>query len=59
VIEELWNLMPAGAVMAFDEYAKPAWQGESLAVDEFLAGKHQTLKKFSWNSSPGAYLVKA
>lgn len=60
VIERLWDRMPNGAVIAFDEYAKPAWQGESQAVDEFLAENNrlERLKKFSWNSTPGAYLVK-
>ena len=59
VMEKLWKLMPNGAVMAFDEYAKPTWQGESQAVDEFLGDKLQVLQKFSWNSSPGAFLVKS
>ena len=36
VIESLWDRMPSGAVIAFDEYAKPAWQGETSAVDGFL-----------------------
>lgn len=60
VMDQLWSHMPNGAVLAFDEYAKPAWQGESQAVDEFLQenGLKETLKKFPWNSTPGAYLIK-
>lgn len=58
VIEELWEKMPKGAVIAFDEYAKPAWQGESSAVDEFFLTKNQKIRKFRWNSSPGAFIIK-
>jgi len=60
VLERVWDCMPAGAVLAFDEYAKPAWQGETAAVDEFLTKNKRTekLRKFRWNSTPGAFFVK-
>jgi hypothetical protein len=47
------------SVLIFDEYAIPAWAGESAAVDEFLARTPEArLKTFAWTNVPGAYLVK-
>jgi hypothetical protein len=55
----LWDRVPRGGVVIFDEYAIPAWAGETAAVDEFLADKPQVrLKTFAWTNVPGAYLVK-
>jgi hypothetical protein len=45
--------------VVFDEYAIADWPGETAAVDEFLADKHNVrLQTFSWTNVPGAYLVK-
>ncbi|HEV2958153.1 MAG TPA: TylF/MycF/NovP-related O-methyltransferase, partial [Xanthobacteraceae bacterium] len=55
----LWDRVPRGGVVIFDEYAIPAWAGETAAVDEFLADKPEVrLKTFAWTNVPGAYLVK-
>jgi hypothetical protein len=57
-LEQLWPLVVPGGVVAFDEYGIPPWEGESKAVDEFFAGKKIELRRFTWSSNPGAYLVK-
>jgi len=55
----LWDRVTRGGVVIFDEYAIPAWAGETAAVDEFLADKPDVrLKTFAWTNVPGAYLVK-
>jgi hypothetical protein len=55
----LWDRVTRGGVVIFDEYAIPAWAGESAAVDEFLADKPDVrLRTFAWTNVPGAYLVK-
>jgi hypothetical protein len=58
VLDNVWSLVPKGGIVAFDEYAKPAWPGESLAVDEFFYDKSERIRKFTWTSSPGGYVVK-
>ena len=46
-------------MVLFDEYGIPDWQGETQAVDEFLADKPGLrLETFTWTNSPAAYLVK-
>lgn len=57
-LDLIWDRVPRGGVLCFDEYAVPAWEGETQAVDEFLESKSERLLKLPWNSSPGAYLVK-
>jgi hypothetical protein len=49
-----------GGVVAFDEYGIPPWEGESRAVDEFFAANNigLELRRFTWSSNPGAYVVK-
>jgi hypothetical protein len=55
----LWDRVTRGGVVIFDEYAIPAWAGETAAVDEFLADKPDVrLRTFPWTNVPGAYLVK-
>jgi Macrocin-O-methyltransferase (TylF) len=58
-IEAMWERVARGGVVIFDEYAIPAWAGETAAVDEFLARTPDVrLKTFAWTNVPGAYLVK-
>ncbi len=55
-LEALWPLVVPGGVVAFDEYGIPPWEGESKAVDEFFDTVQ--LRRFTWSSNPGAYVVK-
>ncbi len=57
-LQHLWPLVVRGGVVAFDEYGIPPWEGESKAVDEFFASQKIELRRFTWSSNPGAYLVK-
>jgi hypothetical protein len=55
-LKALWPLVVSGGVVAFDEYGIPPWEGESKAVDEFF--ETVQLRRFTWSSNPGAYVVK-
>ncbi len=55
-LKALWPLVVSGGVVAFDEYAIAPWEGESKAVDEFF--ETVQLRRFTWSSNPGAYVVK-
>lgn len=59
-LEQLWSRIWNGAALAFYEHAKPVWQGETQAVDEFLIGNepNEKVTKLWWNYVPGAYLRK-
>jgi len=59
-LEKLWPLVVPGGVVAFDEYGIPPWEGESRAVDEFFAENNTSLelRRFTWSSNPGAYVIK-
>jgi hypothetical protein len=58
-LDAIWERVARGGVLIFDEYAIPAWAGETAAVDEFLARIPEArLKTFAWTNVPGAYLVK-
>ena len=54
----LWDIVVPGGVIIFDEYGIQPWEGESKAVDEFLADKHYSIKRFDWSSNPGGYIIK-
>jgi hypothetical protein len=58
VLETVYDKVPAGGIICFDEYAVPAWEGESAAVDEFFANKNERMRTLPWNSSPGAFIIK-
>jgi dTDP-rhamnose C3-O-methyltransferase len=58
-LDAIWERVARGGVVIFDEYAIPAWAGETAAVDEVLARTPEVrLKTFAWTNVPGAYLVK-
>jgi len=58
-LSAIWPKISRGGVVLFDEYALKEWQGESQAVDEFLAEQpHIRLHTLDWTNSPAAYLVK-
>lgn len=55
VLEKLYERVVPGGVIIFDDYATVA--GETRAVDEFLAGKGQSIQKLSISHIP-AYAQK-
>lgn len=60
-LELLWPLVVEGGVVVFDEYALPPWEGETRAVDDFLAalpGVRPVVRKFPFAAMPGGYVVK-
>ena len=54
----LWDKIPKGGVLVFDEYALPEFPGESQAVDEFFSNANVQLKSFPWCHCPSSYLIK-
>ncbi len=56
-LENLYDLVSLGGVIAFDEYALEGY-GESNAVDEFFLGKNIKLKSIPWANTPTAYAIK-
>lgn len=43
-LEELFDQVVPGGIVAFDEYLDPKWPGATQAIDEVLAGRHQIRK---------------
>lgn len=59
VIEKSWKLMAPGAIMIFRGYGSKPWEGESAAVDEFIAeNKIRKLETIPYNNTPGAFIIK-
>jgi len=56
-LEELYNRVVPGGVIAFDEYASRLW-GESNAADEFFSTRKIQYRTLPWAKSPSAYLIK-
>src|SRR5690242_5577667 len=54
----LWDKIPRGGVVVFDEYAFPEFPGESQAVDEFFEAAGVELKTIRWCHCPSSYVVK-
>lgn len=44
-LEQLYDKVVSGGVIAFDEYREPNWPGATKAVDEFFADKNVTINK--------------
>lgn len=60
-LEHAWPLVVAGGVVVIDEYGLPPWEGETRAVDDFLAalpGPTPVVRKFPFSAMPGGYVVK-
>jgi hypothetical protein len=55
-LKYFYDKMVPGGIILFDEYGITAWAGESAAVDEFF-GKKIEIRKFSWSSLPGGYII--
>lgn len=59
-LELIYPLVVPGGVVVFDEYGFIPWEGESKAVDEFLAEKgiKTVLRKFPYTTQPHGYFIK-
>ncbi|WP_031571363.1 TylF/MycF/NovP-related O-methyltransferase [Rheinheimera texasensis] len=57
-LEHLYDRVVPGGVVILDEYGMEGFPGESLAFDEFFAGRRPVLKKFPFISTPGGYFIK-
>ena len=59
-LELLYPLVVTGGVVCFDEYGLIPWQGETRAVDEFLAqfDKPPVIRKFPFYHVPCGYFIK-
>jgi hypothetical protein len=58
VLEEIYELVIRGGVVAFRGYGVKPWEGESAAVDLFVKKNSLELKNFTFSPYPGAYLIK-
>ena len=43
VLECLYDQVVPGGIIAFDEYAQEKWPGATMAIDEFFAGRPETI----------------
>jgi len=57
-LEAFYPKVVTGGVVLLDEYAIPAFAGESNALDDYFDGKPPRIRKFPWLSAPGGYFVK-
>ena len=58
-LEKLFPLVPKGGVVCFRGYGVKPWEGESLAVDEFLTNHGQCLKTLAFSPDPAAYFIRS
>ncbi len=55
-LNNIWEMVPIGGIIIFDEYRHPKWPGATLAVDEFFNGKDQIIQRDT--SSQRHFLIK-
>ena len=55
VLDKLFDIMVPGGIIVFDEYGLPEWQGETIAVDEFIKRHNLVLHSIPWTFAPSAY----
>jgi hypothetical protein len=59
VLNAIWERVPKGGILLFDEYGIEDWPGESAAVDEFLeAHPMQRVRTLDWTNTPAGFVVK-
>lgn len=58
VLEQVWDRIPKGGIVVFDEYALPEFPGETAAIDTFFADKQQQIATIPWCFSPSAYITR-
>ena len=58
-LENLYGLLVPGGVLALRGYGVKPWEGESLAVDEFLREKKiKKINSFEFSMYPSIYIIK-
>ena len=57
VLDNIYDRMVPGGIIAFDEYSIPEWPGETKAVDEFIKKYKLKLHSLPWTFSPSAYTI--
>ena len=58
-LENLYDLLVPGGVLALRGYGVKPWEGESLAVDEFLIErKIKKINSFEFSMYPSIYIIK-
>lgn len=57
-LNAFYPLLVKGGILVLDEVYIKEWPGETSAFEEYFAGNPPQLKKFSWCSAPGGYLIK-
>lgn len=60
-LENLYDLLLPGGVIAFTGYSTEPWQGEAKAVNEFFEANSlqiPKMRKFPWSNLPKAYFIK-
>ena len=55
-LEKLFDRVVRGGVIIFDDYG--CIEGETLAVDEFLANKEYAIHKFPFSHAKPSYIIK-
>lgn len=55
-LEKLFDRVVRGGIIVFDDYA--TIEGETLAIDEFLAGKRYIIRKFPFSHVKPSYIIK-
>jgi len=60
-LELLYDRVLTGGVVVLDEYGLVPWEGETRAVDGFLAsrGLSPVIRKFPFTATPHGYFIKA
>jgi hypothetical protein len=58
-LEFFYPRLSRGGIVLFDEYDDPPWPGCNQAVDEFLAGKPETLRTIARDNHVKSYFPKA
>ncbi len=56
-LENLYNLVPSGGIVAFSELGLEKWVGETIAFKEFFKDKKVKLKKFEYDPYQ-SYFIK-
>ena len=55
ILKNFYPKLPKGGILMLDDYG--IWDGETLATDEYFAGKKIKIRKFSFSQTP-SYVIK-
>lgn len=59
VLEALYDRIVPGGIIVFDDYDAESWPGAKRAVDEFFAGRSESVQISTDRADPACYLVKS